>query len=145
MLLTIVLSLAAAAALALALIRLGPVLPHGSHGEAARGGHCANPHAGHPDHAVDSAVIVCLVVLSAIAGAIRYLTEKLGYEAEAIEYRGALQRFWRAEEILCEAADDPDRQQEAHDVVLELGRMALIENEAWLKSRRERPLAPVVG
>jgi hypothetical protein len=30
-------------------------------------------------------------------------------------------------------------------MVYELGRLALAENEAWLKSRRERPLTPVVG
>jgi len=84
---------------------------------------------------------VLLVGLSAIAGAWRYLTERLNIEAEAHEYRDAHVRFDRAEHLL---AAEPDENR-ARAIVFELGRLALAENEAWLKSRRERPLTPVVG
>ena len=92
------------------------------------------------------AMIVSLVVLSAFAGAWRYLTERLNIEAEAHEYHDAHRRFDRAEHLLAaefaKAEPDEDR---ARTIVFELGRLALAENEAWLKSRRERPLTPVVG
>jgi hypothetical protein len=92
------------------------------------------------------AMIVSLVVLSAFAGAWRYLTERLNIEAEAHEYHDAHRRFDRAEHLLAaefaKAERDEDR---ARTIVFELGRLALTENEAWLKSRRERPLTPVVG
>jgi hypothetical protein len=89
----------------------------------------------------DHGMIVLLVGLSAIAGAWRYLTERLNIEAEAHEYRDAHVRFDRAEHLL---AAEPDENR-ARAIVFELGRLALAENEAWLKSRRERPLTPVVG
>jgi len=89
----------------------------------------------------ERALIVLLVGLSAIAGAWRYLTERLNIEAEAHEYRDAHVRFDRAEHLL---AAEPDEGR-ARAIVFELGRLALAENEAWLKSRRERPLTPVVG
>jgi hypothetical protein len=75
--------------------------------------------------------------------------ERLNIEAEALEYRDALGRFERAERRLARAADPatgtPADQKAARDIVFELGCLALAENEAWLKSRRERPLTPIVG
>ncbi|MGJ3265140.1 MAG: hypothetical protein ACFE0R_18100 [Salinarimonas sp.] len=97
------------------------------------------------------AAIVLVVLLNAVAGAWRYLAEKLGWEAEALAYRDAYRAFHRAEEALAaiwdEAAGRPraEREDEARAIVHELGRVALIENEAWLKTRRERPLTPVAG
>ena len=95
------------------------------------------------------AAIAGLVVLTAIAGALRYLKERLNIEAEALEYRDALGRFERAEMRLARGSDPrtgaPADEEAAKRVVYELGRLALAENEAWLKSRRERPLTPVVG
>jgi hypothetical protein len=79
----------------------------------------------------------------------RYLGERLNLEAEALDYRDARERFARAERLLAATVDpktgepaDPDL---ARQLVHDLGRLALAENEAWLKSRRERPLTPVVG
>ena len=95
------------------------------------------------------AVLAGLVVLSAVAGALRYLMERLNVEAEALEYRDARDRFERAERRLARGSDPatgvPADEDAARRVVYELGRLALAENEAWLKSRRERPLTPVVG
>ena len=99
-------------------------------------------------HAAEAAMIVWLVGLSAIAGAWRYLTERLNIEAEALDYRDAFVRFERAEHLLAADVDEsgqPRDEERARAIVFELGRLALTENEAWLKSRRERPLTPVVG
>jgi hypothetical protein len=95
------------------------------------------------------ALLASLVVISAAAGALRYLMERLNVEAEALEYRDARGRFERAERSLARGSDPatgaPADEATARRVVYELGRLALSENEAWLKSRRERPLTPVVG
>jgi hypothetical protein len=145
--LTAVFGTVAALMLALALIdaeplisvlidRLAPVL-------GAGGGPSDN------GHALINAVISALVVLYAIAGAKRYLMERLNIEAEALEYRDARARFELAERRLAPGSDPvsgaPADQEAAQRLVLELGRLALAENEAWLKSRRERPLTPIVG
>jgi uncharacterized membrane-anchored protein len=107
-----------------------------------------------PVAAAKSAMVVWLVGLSAIAGAWRYLTERLNIEAEAHEYRDAHRRFDRAEHLLAaefnklDALPQENRvqaEERMQTIVFELGRLALTENEAWLKSRRERPLTPVVG
>jgi hypothetical protein len=99
--------------------------------------------------AVKYSVLAGLVVISAVAGARRYLMERLNVEAEALDYRDACDRFERAERLLAPGADPvtgaPADEAAARRVVHELGRLALAENEAWLKSRRERPLTPVVG
>ncbi|SDR64121.1 hypothetical protein SAMN05519103_09423 [Rhizobiales bacterium GAS113] len=98
---------------------------------------------------VHDAVIAGLVVLSAIAGAQRFLMEKLNIEAEALEYRDARGRFERGERLLARGSDPgtgaPANEEAAKRLVYELGCLALAENEAWLKSRRERPLTPVVA
>jgi nicotinamide riboside transporter PnuC len=103
---------------------------------------------GAPD-AVTSATQVALVVLSALAGALRYRLERLNIEAEALEYRDAHARFALAEYRLAAALDPmtgaPADAEEARALIRELGCAALAENEAWLKSRRERPLTPIVG
>jgi hypothetical protein len=94
-------------------------------------------------------MMVVLVGLSAAAGAWRYLTERLNIEAEAHDYREAKERFERAEHLLFwHLQKNPDKDaghKAAREIVRELGLLALAENEAWLKSRRERPLTPVVG
>jgi hypothetical protein len=101
------------------------------------------------DLAAKYALLAFLVVISAAAGALRYLMERLNVEAEALEYRDACDRFERAERRLARGSDPatgaPADEDAARRVVYELGRLALAENEAWLKSRRERPLTPVVG
>jgi len=101
------------------------------------------------DLAAKYALLALLVVISAAAGSLRYLMERLNMEAEALEYRDACDRFERAERRLARGSDPatgaPADEDAARRVVYELGRLALAENEAWLKSRRERPLTPVVG
>jgi hypothetical protein len=101
------------------------------------------------EFAVRYAMVAVLVVLSASAGALRYLMERLNIEAEALEYRDALGRFERAERRLARGSDPktgmPADEKAARHIVYELGCLALAENEAWLKSRRERPLTPLVG
>jgi hypothetical protein len=96
-----------------------------------------------------SAAQVTLIVLTAYAGARRYRAERLNVEGEALEYRDAHERFERAETLLAPGSDPvtgaPADQGDARCLVDELGCLALAENEAWLKSRRERPLTPVVG
>jgi hypothetical protein len=95
-----------------------------------------------------SLMMVVLVGLSAAAGAWRYLTERLNIEAEAHEYRDAKERFERAEHLLVADLNDEGKlrnEERAQELIRDLGRLALTENEAWLKSRRERPLTPVVG
>jgi hypothetical protein len=102
-----------------------------------------------PHEAVPHAIMVWLVFMTALAGALRYLVERLNIEAEALDYRDARERFERAERELAAGADPqtgaPADQTVARELVRELGCLALKENEAWLKSRRERPLTPVVG
>jgi len=94
-------------------------------------------------------LIVTFVVLTAIAGAIRFVTEKLGLEAEALAYRDALGKFERAERLLAQnwdaATNAPIDRQAAQALVRELGEQALRENETWLRAHRERPLSPVIG
>jgi hypothetical protein len=133
---TVILGIVAASFLALALVSFAP------HLDSLLG-------IGDIPKTTEHAFIVTLVVMSAGAGAWRYLTERLNIEAEALEYRDARERFERAEKLLAADADPvsgvPRHQAWAQGLVHELGRLALAENEAWLKSRRERPLTPVVG
>jgi hypothetical protein len=86
------------------------------------------------------------VLLTGLAVALRYMIEKLSWEAEARSYEEALVLFRFAAERLAELkqkgpAGDGERQR----LVRELGTAALAENEAWVRAHRERPLEPVVG
>jgi MFS family permease len=104
--------------------------------------------AGAPQATAVKLMMVVLIGLSAAAGARRYLLERLNIEAEAHDYRNARQRFERAEHLLWTwrgDAGEPTNPTAARKLVIDLGHLALAENEAWLKSRRERPLTPVVG
>jgi hypothetical protein len=102
-----------------------------------------------PIHEARSLTVFLFVVLTAIAGAGRFLLEKLGWGAEALAYRDALDKFERAERILTAETDPvtgmPNDEDKCRELVLRLGTMALKENEAWLRAHRERPLSPVVG
>jgi hypothetical protein len=93
-------------------------------------------------------MVVAIVVLPAMAGAMRFVAEKRAYEAEALSYREALRWFQHADELLAQAPPgkgDQASDDRARGIVTELGILALRENEAWLKARRERPLTPVIG
>ena len=107
----------AAVALALALVDAGPLV--------AQVSDICND-----ELAAIYAVIITLVVLSAAAGALRYLIERLNVEAEALEYRDARGRFERAERRLARGADPatgtPANEEAAKRVVSEdFGRLAL--------------------
>lgn len=94
------------------------------------------------------AAIVAVVLLNAVAGAWRFLAEKLGWEAEALAFRDMEAAFMTAEASLAQDWDPsgmPRNPARARAILRELGLLALKENEAWLKTRRERPLTPVSG
>jgi hypothetical protein len=93
--------------------------------------------------------ILATVMLTALAGAVRYLMEKFNLEAESREYRNVLEAFERAEAVLAQGTDPtnglPLDAAAAARLIEELGLIALRENETWLKAHRERPLQPMVG
>lgn len=100
------------------------------------------------ESAAKYAALVSIALMIGATGAWRFLAEKLGFEAEALEYKDALARFRLAEEALAAETDEHGRPRDvarAQAIVHDLGRLALVENEAWLKSRRERPLTPLAG
>jgi len=92
--------------------------------------------------------ILIIAFLPAMAGALRFISEKMAVEAEARSYRDALEWFERADRLLSEVRPGegrPEADARARDVVLQLGVLALGESQQWLKSRRERPLSPLIG
>lgn len=92
--------------------------------------------------------ILMIAFLPAMAGALRFISEKMAMEAEARSYRDALEWFERADRLLSELRPGQGRQEadaKARDVVRQLGILALGESQQWLKSRRERPLSPLIG
>ena len=93
--------------------------------------------------------VITFVMMTAVAGAVRFATERLGLEAEALAYRDALAKFERAERFLAAAIDPvtgrPTDAAACRALIVELGTLALRENESWLAAHRERPLSPVVG
>lgn len=99
-----------------------------------------------PDTGVAWAGIV-LIVSVTIAGAIRYVAEKLSWEVELRGYEDALDAFQTAKAVLADVAAS-DMSAEAKrarrkELIFLLGRKALAENESWLRAHRERPLEPV--
>jgi hypothetical protein len=92
--------------------------------------------------------IICIIFLPALGGAMRFLSEKLAIEAEALSYRDAYGWYAHAAELLLKfnpGQGDTAADERARDVIRRLGKLALRENEAWLKTRRQRPLSPVIG
>ncbi|MEI9996700.1 MAG: hypothetical protein WDM91_19030 [Rhizomicrobium sp.] len=82
------------------------------------------------------------IALAATVGAARYAAEKLSWEAELRGYEEALEFFKRARDTILDPRTGLARRDE---ILLELGKKALAENERWLRTHRERPLEPVVG
>ena len=93
--------------------------------------------------------VIAILLLSAIAGAIRFVSEKLAWEAEAHRYAEALELFNHAkaelEAIDKEAGDPAEGLARKRKLVRTLGQKALAENEAWLRAHRERPVETVIG
>lgn len=83
-----------------------------------------------------------VVLLSAAAVAVRFVAEKLVWEAEAHRYEAALILFERAAGELDRIGPPTEASQ---IIVRALGRAALEENEYWLRAHRERPVEQAVG
>ena len=88
------------------------------------------------------AIAVAVVIFSAAAVAVRFVAEKLVWEAEAHRYEAALGLFERAARELDRIGPPTDA---SRIVVRALGRAALEENEYWLRAHRERPVEQAVG
>lgn len=91
--------------------------------------------------------IVIVVLLPALGGAVRFISEKLAVEAEALSYRDAHLWFENATEMLSKLGPgrgDAKADERAQDIVRRLGILAMSENESWLKLRRQRPLSPMI-
>jgi hypothetical protein len=88
------------------------------------------------------AALIGTALLLTAAGMARLYIEKLNYAAQAAYYDDMLRAFRRVQDHL-------DRSRDANvgdlAVVLQLGQLALRENEAWLKAHRERPTEPIAG
>ena len=93
-------------------------------------------------HADQLTIGLALLLLSAAAAAIRFVAEKLVWEAEAHRYEAALALFERAAGELDRIGPPTDA---SRAIVRALGRAALEENEYWLRAHRERPVEQAVG
>ena len=104
-------------------------------------------HETRPSDATIAMTIIYIIFLPALGATMRFLSEKTALEAETHSYRDAFCWYAHAAELLRElkpgngnrAADERSR-----ELVERLGKMALTENEMWLKSRRQRPLSPLI-
>jgi len=98
-------------------------------------------HAAEP--ALHKLVLILAVLLLAGSGMVRWYTERRNHLAQAAHYDDMLRTFRRAQDWLAQqpAPFGP----EALEHLVELGEMALDENEAWLKAHRERPAEPIAG
>jgi hypothetical protein len=89
----------------------------------------------------------------ATGGAIKYISEKIGIEAEAHGAAEASVIYVRARHALDAVDGDlaqglidlPEAHRRRQRIVLDLGQYALTETESWLRSHRERPLHPPIG
>jgi hypothetical protein len=104
-------------------------------------------------HKAEHMSLVLMIALAAASGALRFVLERRALEAEAVSYREARQRFRaalrHAEQTRKEAAAQPNPAEfilkEDQKLGLELGKAALAENEAWVRTHRQRPFEPVGG
>ncbi len=104
----------------------------------------------HAKHAAHHVPIILSVVLAAAAGAVKFVSEKLSWEAEARNYEQAHQLFKHAyQQIKALRAGTEGNASRCHkerlELIREVGEKALEENAAWLRAHRERPLEPVLG
>lgn len=94
-------------------------------------------------------VAIAVAFLSAVAGGVRFLFEKLAWESEAHRYEDALALFEDAREafaeIDAEALAPAEERVRKREIVLTLGKAALAETEFWLRTHRERPVEQVMG
>ena len=106
---------------------------------------------GHP--ALHQLLGTAALLLLALAGAIKFVSEKLGVEAEAqgaVEASVIYSRARRSldqidRDVAAKMIDIAEANRRREQIVLDLGQYALAETESWLRSHRERPLHPPVG
>lgn len=103
----------------------------------------------HAEGSAEHLALLTSIVMAALAGALRFVAEKLSWESEVHGYEDTLEVFHRAElelkRISAEAGLQAAGCRARQEIVFALGKEALEENEAWLKAHRERPLEPVLG
>jgi hypothetical protein len=94
-------------------------------------------------------LVISTVMLTAVAGALRFIADKMSWEAEVNGYEEILDTFQHANaELTTIRSEDPmpaDAAAARNSIILELGKEALDENETWIRRHRERPLEPLVG
>jgi hypothetical protein len=86
-------------------------------------------------------VTMAMVVSVGLAAALRFLTERLAWEAELHSYRETFGNFVRAENAL--TRQPPIASRETQALLVGLGQLALEENESWIRAHRVQPLEPV--
>jgi hypothetical protein len=96
-----------------------------------------------PWEAVRSLVLAQAVLLLGGSGMVRWYTERRNHLAQAARYDDMLRVFRRAQTWL--RARGPVLDRAAQQELVDLGELALNENEAWLKAHRERPSEPIAG
>ena len=84
-----------------------------------------------------------MVVIAACAGATRYVTESLAWEAELHSYREARGMFLRAAARGNFSSAGLLLSNEQQEILFDLGRFALEENGSWIRAHRVRPLEPM--
>ena len=111
-------------------------------------------HTRHWDHSILHQFFgTVALLLLAFAGAIKYVSEKVGVEAEAqgaaeasIIYSRARRSLDQIDDaVAAKLIDVAEANRRRQQIVLDLGQYALTETESWLRSHRERPLHPPVG
>jgi len=94
-------------------------------------------------------LVISTVTLTAVAGALRFIADKLSWEAEVNGYEEILDTFRHAQtELAAIPSEIPmpaDAAAARGSVILALGKEALDENETWIRRHRERPIEPLVG
>ena len=102
-----------------------------------------------PSSLLPNSVGIAVAVLSALAGAMRFIADKLAWEAEAHHYEDARALFENARAALAaidrEGGPPAAALERRQAIVFALGRAALAENEAWLRAHRERPVEQALG
>jgi hypothetical protein len=107
-------------------------------------------HGGHAHALVDlhtrHELALTSILFTGVAGSVRFVAEKLSWEAEARLYEEMLKLFeFAGQKFEALDVDGAETNNERLSIIAELGREALAENEAWIRARRERPLEPVLG
>jgi len=95
-------------------------------------------------------VLTATTLVLAASGMLRYYVDRRNHAAQAAQSDDCLRAFLRAQAILKGAqkalasqGDDEGALRQARRSIIEIGMLALDENEAWLRAHRERPVEAV--